>query len=103
MLFAQSVIGFLKVLPNTTANAEISRQLIRSSGAVGANYIEANDCLGKKDFVMRLKIARKEAKESRYWLRLLECSKTEDAARTELVEESTELLKILSAMIQKAQ
>ena len=103
MLFAQSVIRFLNELTKTTANAEISRQLIRSSGAVGANYIEANDCLGKKDFVMRLKIARKEAKESRYWLRLLESSKTEDAARTELVEESTELLKILSAMIQKAQ
>ena len=47
------------------ANVEDGKQLIRSSGSVGANYIEANEKLGDKDFVFRLKIARKEAKESR--------------------------------------
>ena len=46
------------------------KQLIKSSGSVGANYIEANESLGKKDFRMRIKISRKEAKESRYWSRL---------------------------------
>ena len=53
-------------------NKEIARQLIRSSGSVGANYIEANESLGRKDFAMRIKICRKESKESIYRLRLLE-------------------------------
>jgi len=62
----------VKKLPRTLANIEDSRQLVDSSGSVGANYIEANEALSKKDFVMRIKICRKEAKESRYWLRLID-------------------------------
>ena len=103
LLYAQNVIGFLNSLPKTPANVENSKQLIRSSGAVGANYIEANDSLGKKDFLMRLRIARKEAKESRYWLELLECPDPLNNERAKLADESTELLKILSAIIQKAE
>jgi len=101
-LFASQVVSFIDKLPKTTANFEFGKQLIRSSGAVGANYIEANECLGKKDFAMRLKIARKEAKESKYWLGLLECPKALESTRSELTDESMELLKILSAMIQKS-
>jgi four helix bundle protein len=70
--FAQRVRGFVKKLPKTLANIEDSRQLIDASGSVGANYIEANEALSKKDFLMRIKICRKEAKESRYWLRLVD-------------------------------
>lgn len=103
LLYAQNVVRFLNTIPKTPANIENSKQLIRSSGAVGANYIEANDCLGKKDFLMRLRKARKEAKESRYWLELLECPEPSDGDRIELAKESTELLKILSAMIQNAE
>ncbi|HQT92145.1 MAG TPA: four helix bundle protein [Candidatus Kryptobacter bacterium] len=103
LLFAQTVIGFLNRLPKTAANIETSKQLIRSSGAVGANYIEANDSLGKKDLLMRLRIARKESKESRYWLELLECPESSANHRANLVNEATELLKILSAMIQKSE
>jgi methylenetetrahydrofolate dehydrogenase (NADP+) / methenyltetrahydrofolate cyclohydrolase len=102
LLFAHDVIKFINTLPKTPANIETSKQLIRSSGAVGANYIEASESLGKKDFSMRLKISRKEAKETRYWLKLLECEDSTKSARSELIEESTELLKILSAMIQKS-
>ena len=69
--FAKAVRIFIKTLPKTIANIEDSRQLIRSSGSVGANYIEANESLGKKDFLMRMRISRKEAKESAYWLRLI--------------------------------
>ncbi len=69
--FAKSIRDFVKKLPKTSANIEDGKQLIRSSGSVGANYIEANDSLGKKDFAMRLKISRKEAKESAYFLRLI--------------------------------
>lgn len=64
--FAKDFIEFVNSLPKTLSNAEISRQLIRSAGSVGANYIEANESLGKKDFLMKIRIARKEAKESRY-------------------------------------
>lgn len=67
--FAKAVRLFVKTLPNTLANVEDGKQLIKSSGSVGANYREANESLSKKDFVMR--ISRKEAKESAYWLRLI--------------------------------
>ncbi len=67
--FARQVRDFVRKLNGTIANIEDGKQLIRSSGSIGANYIEANEALSKKDFVMRIKICRKEAKESRYWLK----------------------------------
>ncbi|MCE5276728.1 MAG: four helix bundle protein [Planctomycetaceae bacterium] len=67
--FARDVRLLVKRITLTIANIEDCKQLIRSSGSVGANYIEANESLGKKDFQMHVKISRKEAKESRYWLR----------------------------------
>jgi len=70
--FAQRCRDFTKGLPRTISNIEYVRQLIRSSGSQAANYIEANEALSKKDFVHRIKICRKEAKESRLWLRLCE-------------------------------
>ena len=69
--FAKSVRLFTKTLPKTISNVEDGKQVIRSSGSVGANYREANESLSKKDFLMRVKISRKEAKESAYWLRLI--------------------------------
>ncbi len=70
-LFAKECRILVKSLPKTISNIEDGKQLVRSSGATGANYIEANEKLGNKDFLMRAKIARKEAKESHYWLKLL--------------------------------
>jgi four helix bundle protein len=70
LAFAVKVRAFMKQVPKTTANVEDGRQLIKPSGSIGANYIEANEALSKKDFIMRIKICRKEAKESRYWLKL---------------------------------
>lgn len=70
--FAKLVREFVKLLPKTLANLEDIQQVVRSSGSVGANYIEANESLSKKDFLMRIEICRKEAKESRYWLRLMD-------------------------------
>ena len=69
--FAKKIRLFVKKLPKTITNIEDGKQLIRSSGSIGANYIEANEALSKKDFMMRTKICRKEAKESAYWLRLI--------------------------------
>jgi four helix bundle protein len=103
--FAKEVRRFLKNVPRTVANHEDGRQLIRASGSVGANYIEANDSLGDKDFLLRLKIARKEARETRYWLQLLDVQeqKALEENREKLVQETTELIKILSAMIRNRQ
>jgi len=101
LAFAREVIRLVNQLPRTRANEELSRQVIRSAGSVGANYIEANESLGKKDFVLRLRIARKEAKETRYWLQLLEYPESLNGELAHLIQESTELLKILSAIIGK--
>ncbi len=99
--FALRVNRFCKQLPKTVSNAEYVRQEIRSSGSVGANYIEANEALGKKDFFMRIRICRKEAKESGFWLRLL-IETNDDGFKNDglgLVNESVELKKIFSSML----
>ena len=102
--FAKRVREFVKMLTKTTANIEDTRQLIRSSGSTGANYIEANEAFSKKDFVLRVKICRKEAKESRYWLRLIETSsEPTDKERGLLVQEAQELMNIFGAIIRKSE
>lgn len=68
--FAKRVRAFVKKLCKTLSNIEDGKQLIKASGSVGSNYIEANEALSKKDFIMRMKICRKEAKESRYWFEI---------------------------------
>ncbi len=102
--FAKNVRLFIKNIPKTIANIEDGKQVIRSSGSVGANYIEANEALSKKDFAFRIKISRKEAKETIYWLRLIietnELSNNETGQQ--LHAESIELKKILSAIIEKS-
>ncbi len=102
--FARRVRVLVKKLPRAIGNVEDSKQLVKASGSVGANYREANEALSKKDFAMRVKIARKEAKESRYWLRLLDTGEDVDlgAERDDPVQEATELLKILNSIVQKA-
>ncbi|MGD0088775.1 MAG: four helix bundle protein [Planctomycetota bacterium] len=102
-LFAKRVRALARNLPRTLCNIEDAKQLLRSSGSVGANYIEANESLGSKDFIMHLKISRKEAKESRYWLRLLyiEAAPELDAERNALIQEATEIMRICGAIIRK--
>lgn len=86
----------------TSAHSSDIDQLIRSSGSIGANYTEANDSLGKKDMIMRMKIARKEAKEACYWLRIIKAvSPAKEVDR--LIRESNELVAILSTIIRKIQ
>ena len=100
--FATKVRAFIKQLHKSIANIEDSKQLVKSSGSVGANYIEANEALSKKDFIMRLKISRKEAKESRYWLRLLDVQKDLLETRNSLLQEATELMNIFGSIINKS-
>lgn len=102
--FAKAVRTFVKTLPKTIANIEDSRQLVKASGSVGANYREANESLGKKDFLMRMRISRKEAKESAYWLRVIDETNSlenSDVAQS-LMQEAIELKKILSSIIEKS-
>jgi len=102
--FAKKIREFVKKLPKTTGNIEDGKQLIRSSGSIGANYIEANESLSKKDFVMRIKISRKESKESKFWLMLVDVGNNFDLdeERKKLIQESTELMMILSAIMRKS-
>ena len=102
--FAKDVRIFVKILPKTIANIEDGKQLIKASGSVGANYREANESLSKKDFVMRIKICRKEAKESAYWLRLIhETNKLRNADEAlRLIQEAKELKKIFSSILEKS-
>ena len=102
--FAKSVRLFVKTLPKSIGNIEDCKQLIKSSGSVGANYREANEALSKKDFVFRIKISRKEAKESIYWLRLIhESNRLPNSEEAEgLIQEANELKKILSSIVQKS-
>src|SRR6266480_2920655 len=101
-VFAERSRTFVKRLPRTIGNLEDAKQFIRASGSIGANYIEVNESIGKKDFLMKIKTCRREAKESRYWLRLLDVDETLDPERKCLAGEATELMKIFGAIIRKS-
>ncbi len=103
-LFAESVRTSVKQLPRTVSNREGVRQVVRASGSVAANWIEADEALSKKDFLMRAKICRKEAKESRLFLRLIDVGLTKSniARRDALAAEARELTLIFSAIISKS-
>lgn len=101
--FAKKIIDLIKKLHKNTVNFELSSQVIRSTGSVGANYREANDALGKKDFFMRVRICRKEAKETKYWLQLILHNNPELSGHIDpLIQESSELIKIFSAILNKS-
>ena len=102
--FARDVRRYILTLPKSFLLKEDVIQLMKSSGSVGANYIEANEALGKKDFLMRIRISRKEAKESAYWLRLIhDVNKLEQSDEAlKLQNEAIELKKIFSAIIEKS-
>jgi len=103
--FAKRVRDFVKRLPKRTANIEDGIQLVNSSGSVGANYIEANEALSKKDFIHRIKICRKEAKESRYWLRLVDTGENKELEekRNQLIKEATELMNIFGSIVRRSE
>lgn len=103
--FARYVRAFVKTLPRTICYIEDVKQVVRSSGSIGANYIEANEALSTKDFRMRIRISRKESKETRYWLRLRDTRDAPalNAERDKLIQESTELMLIFGAILKKSE
>ena len=92
----------MKVLPRTICNVEDVKQPVRSSGSVGANFTEANEALSKKDLIMRIKISRKEAKESNYWLRLLN-AEPRATERDLLARGAGELMNIFGAILRNVE
>lgn len=103
LCFAIQVRKFVNGLPKTITNFEDGKQVIRSSGSTGANYIEANEALSKKDFKHRIKISRKEAKESCYWLKIIVANNDSRYFEegSNLIKEAEELKKILSSILIK--
>ncbi len=100
--FAKQAIAICQKLPRNRINDPLVSQAIRATGSVGANYREANEAVGKKDFVYRLRIARKEAKEAQYWFELLlEANSFQKETLVPLLKEAEELRNILSAIINK--
>lgn len=101
--YAVNVRKYVKSLNSDRLNQDDFNQLIRSSGSVGANFIEAIESLSKKDFLYRLRICLKEGKESRYWLKVIENTNenTNPDEITNLIQESKELIRIFSSIIQK--
>jgi four helix bundle protein len=97
-LFAKAVRKFVKKIEKNIWNKEFIRQVVRSSGSVAANYIEVNDSLGDKDKLMKVRICKKEAKESILWLRLLDVTPEQESERNGLIQETTELKNILGSI-----
>jgi len=108
LVFAADVAKMVNNLPTNKVLEEYSKQLIRSSASIGANLQEADGALTKRDFVHKLGIARKEAKESWFWLRLIKqtgfvTDKLQLVKIDALIQEAKELKLILSSIIQKIQ
>lgn len=103
LIFSKKIIDLVRLLPKDLINRELISQIMRSATSVGANYREANDALGKKDFFMRMKICRKEAKETKYWLELIAYSNPQLKEEVKpLINECVEIIKIFSAIIAKS-
>jgi len=101
-VFGQRIIAFVKTLPNNTVTVPLIKQLVRSGTSIGANYCEADGAASKADFRNKIALCRKEAKETRYWLRLV-CftlpNYKNDAVS--LTQEVHELTLIFSAILKR--
>lgn len=102
--FSKRIIKLCKALSKNIINNELIDQLIRSATSIGANYREANDALSKKDFLYRMRISRKEIKETLYWFKLiLEANPEFQVRMALLLKECDELKKIFSTIIEKCE
>lgn len=98
-LFGLAVRDFCRPLKKDIINSVYINQIIRSSSSIGANYIEANDNLGKNDLMMRIRICKKEAKETIYWLDFL--IHENDKIKENLLQEANELMLIFGSILRK--
>lgn len=100
--YGKRIVRMCKNLPSLHINSNLINQVLRSGTSVGANYREANETETKKDFQFRMRICRKEAKETVYWLKLIiEANKNLQNRIEPLLQETEELVKIFASIIQK--
>ena len=98
--FAIRIVNAYKYLQSEKKEYVLSKQLIRSGTSIGANVEEAIGGQSKKDFIAKISIAYKEARETKYWLRLLEATNSLDEREAkELLNDTEELCKILSSIL----
>lgn len=102
--FAIRIVKLCKTLEKTDSGSrQLLRQLLRSGTSIGANMEEAQGGQSRADFISKVSIARKEARETLYWLRLLTaCSIVPESRLKDLIRESNELVAILTAIIKTA-
>lgn len=100
--FALDCRALIRIIPKDICNVGDCRQLARSSGSVAANYLEADESLSKKDFVVRIKTCRKEARESKLWLTTLAVLDSQEPEQRRLVDEAYQLVKIFHAIVAKS-
>jgi four helix bundle protein len=102
-LFGEHIISYLKTLPKNEITRPIISQLIRSATSIGANYCEADGADSKKDFIHKIGISKREAKETKYWLRMLATAHPEGKTECQSFwREAQELTLIFSSIIRKA-
>jgi len=100
--FAKRMNKYVRDLPRDIPNIENGKQLTRAGGSIGANYVEANEALGKQDFKMRIKISKKESKETIYWVQLTKPASENRKEQEYLIQEATELMKIFGSILEKS-
>ena len=99
-LFGENIIDFVKALPINSINSELIRQIVKSGTSIGANYMEADAAESKKDFRHKIAICKKEAKETKHWLRMIAKANQERKDKCkELWSEAQELTLIFSSII----
>jgi len=100
--FGVRIVKMVNRLPRTTAGFALGNQVIRSGTAIGANVEEADAAESRDDFIHKMKIALKEAQETRYWLRtIIESEMLVDEETKALLKESDELVRIIHTIITK--
>ena len=101
--FGKGIIKMCKSLPKNYINLRLGDQCLRSGTSIGANYREANEAETKKDFKNKIRISKKEAKETIYWLKLIIYANPQlEKEISPLLEESKELMKILGAIYERS-
>jgi four helix bundle protein len=100
-LFGQRILEIAEALPMNNINDVLQDQLVKSGTSIGANMEEADGTLTKRDFVNKVVIARKEARETKYWLRLISGKYIEEVKIRDDIIEAQEIINVLSAIITK--
>ena len=102
LVFARRILGICKQLPRLPECEGVRRQLADAGTSIGANFEEADAALTKKDFINKTNISRKEAKETRFWLRGISGIFIGEAEVKADIRESEEIISILSSMLLKS-